>query len=77
MAASAGMRVAVKRAREVEARELEAMVAASAGMRVAVVKVRVAEVRVAEVMAAVQTVVVMVHQWTPSLSMSLSQPRPS
>jgi hypothetical protein len=66
------MRVAVKRAREVEARELEAMVAASAGMRVAVVKVRVAEV-----MAAVQTVVVMVHQWTPSLSMSLSQPRPS
>jgi hypothetical protein len=46
-------------------------------MRVAVVKVRVAEVRVAEVMAAVQTVVVMVHQWTPSLSMSLSQPRPS
>ena len=72
LAASAGMRGAVKRVRVAEARVTEAMVAVPAGMRVAVGKVRVAEV-----MVVVQTVVVTVPQWRPRPSMSLSQPRPS
>ena len=81
MAASAGMRVAVKRVRVAEARVVEAMVAVPAGMRVAVGKVRVAEVRVVVQIVCrvclclhVCRAVVTVPQWRPRPSLSLSQP---